>query len=64
MVLSLAFLFGLSLCFLWAYIGVFLWNYVMPTIFGLPQINYWQMLALLFLIRFVFPTSININKGD
>lgn len=28
--------------FLWAWPIVWVWNYVMPTIFGLPNLSYWQ----------------------
>lgn len=31
-----------------------LWNYVMPSVFGLHTIGYWQALALLVLTRILF----------
>ena len=31
-----------------------LWNWLMPTIFGLPVINYWQALGLLLLSKILF----------
>ena len=34
---------------LWA-----LWNWLMPTIFGLPAISFWQALGLLVLSRILF----------
>lgn len=44
-------LFVLVLLSVWA--QVFLWNYVVPDIFGLPEIGFWQMLALSTLVTLV-----------
>ena len=31
-----------------------LWNYLMPGVFGLPKIGYWQAVAMLVLSRILF----------
>lgn len=35
---------------LWAWPTVWAWNYVIPYIFGLPEIGYWQAWCLLFVL--------------
>lgn len=35
-------------------IFLLLWNWLMPAIFGLPQINYYQALGLLILSKIIF----------
>lgn len=52
---------GLALVFalIFAYFGVQLWNYAVVPIFGLPEITYWQMFALMVLVRLLIPTNIN-----
>lgn len=52
---------SLALCFLWAYFCMLLWNYAMPSVFGVPEITYWKMFAILLLARFLFP-NINVNN--
>ena len=53
---------GLALVFalIFAYFGVQLWNYAVVPIFGLPEITYWQMFALMVLVRIIL-MPININ---
>ncbi len=36
-----------------------LWNWLMPVLFGLPTITFWQALGLFGLTRCLFPHSIN-----
>jgi hypothetical protein len=52
--------------------GVFvmlLWNWLMPTIFALPEISYWQAFGIVILVKLVFGTighgrhGHNRNKG-
>jgi hypothetical protein len=31
-----------------------LWNWLMPIIFGLPKISFWQTVGLILLINFLF----------
>lgn len=39
-----------------------LWNYVMPDIFGLSEINFWQALSLNLLSGFLFRFSTGTTK--
>lgn len=38
------------------------WNYVMPQIFGLPEITYWQMFALYVLSQSLIRSNVSLNK--
>ena len=40
-----------------------LWNYIMPTIFGVIKINFWQALALNLLVSILFG-RINFGGSD
>lgn len=40
---------GIGLLFLFGWIVMLLWNWLMPEIFGLKQISYWQAWGLLLL---------------
>ena len=39
-----------------------LWNWLMPTIFDLPMIIFWQALGLNMLAGILFKSNINIKK--
>jgi hypothetical protein len=39
-----------------------LWNWLMPTIFGLPEITFWQACGLNILSAILFRSSIKTNK--
>lgn len=59
MVVIIALVFMLIFC----YPMMLLWNWLMPVIFGLPTITFWQMLGLQVLFSFLFkPNHINTNK--
>jgi len=47
-------LFVLMLALLFAYVTMLLWNWLMPVIFGLPVIGYWQAWGLLVLAKILF----------
>lgn len=38
------------------------WNYVMPAIFGLPELIYWQALMLVILCKFLFGGASHSSK--
>lgn len=47
------------LCFaafaaLFGWIVMMLWNWLMPTIFGLPELSFWQAAGLLMLCKILF----------
>ena len=39
-----------------------LWNWLMPTLFNLPVITFWQALGLNMLAGILFKSNINIKK--
>jgi len=41
---------------------MYLWNWLMPTIFGLPTIGFWQAVGLNFLASILFNKT--TNKKD
>jgi len=41
-----------------------LWNWLMPTIFNLPLITFWQALGLNMLAGILFKSNMNIKKED
>lgn len=55
---------GIIYAFVISIIGVWLWNYAMVSMFGVPQITFWQMFALMVLVRLFIPTKINYNKEN
>ena len=42
---------------------MWLWNYLMPDIFGLKEIGFWQSFCLLLMCGFLFKSS-NSNSKD
>ena len=57
-------LLGTIYSFVLSIIGVWLWNYAMVSMFGVPQITFWQMFALMVLVRLFIPIKINYNKEN
>ena len=53
---------GAALAFLFGLIVMALWNWVMPAIFGLPPISYWQGWALVLLAHILFKAG--SGSGD
>jgi hypothetical protein len=41
----------------------FLWNWLMPTIFRLPEITFWQALGLSVLCSLLFKNNTSSKKG-
>lgn len=48
--------------FLLAFFGQYLWNYAVVSVFGLPEITYWKMFALMVLVRLIVPAPIKFDK--
>lgn len=45
--------------------AMLLWNWLMPVIFGLPTVTFWQIYGLLWLIRLLIPDSLKVtNKTE
>lgn len=42
---------------------MWLWNWLMPVLFELPTINFWQALGLYVLSAFLFKTYTSSNKS-
>jgi len=40
-----------------------LWNWLMPTIFNLPMITFWEAFGLNLLAGILFRTNVNIKKN-
>lgn len=55
---------GIIYAFVISIIGVWLWNYAMVSMFGVPQITFWQMFALMVLVRLFILPKINYNKEN
>ena len=45
---------GLGLVFLFGWVVMLLWNWLMPELFGLKRLNYWQAWGLLALCSILF----------
>ncbi len=45
---------GVLFVFLFGYITMVLWNWLLPEIFGIRAINFWQALGLLLLAKILF----------
>lgn len=59
------FIFGIVLLFFLLIIlaipTMLLWNWLMPSIFGLIEINIWQAIGINFLSTILFGHKLNIN---
>jgi len=42
------------LAFLFGYVVMLLWNWIMPTLFNLPEIDYWMAFGIIILGRLIF----------
>lgn len=46
-----------------SFVGAWLWNITLPYIFGLPTVEWWHILALIFLLWIILPSS-SIRSSD
>ena len=60
LVLGVALIVGMALLF--ALPVMWLWNWLMPEIFGLVEITFWQGLGLIMLSGFLFNRSSSSSK--
>lgn len=51
-----------ALVVLWALPTMWLWNWLMPTLFNLPTITFWQAMGLNALTTILFKPTLNVNK--
>jgi hypothetical protein len=54
---------GIGLLFLFGWIVMLLWNWLMPDIFGLKTVGYWQAWGLLLLSCILFGRIGGSNSG-
>lgn len=47
-------IFGILIAFLVVYILMRLWNWLLPDLFGVPMITYWQAFGILVLAKIIF----------
>lgn len=47
-------LLGIAIAFLVGYIVMRLWNWLMPHLFGLPPVSYWEAVGVLILAKIIF----------
>lgn len=45
---------AIGIAFLVGYIIMRLWNWLMPELFGLPMVGYWQAVGILILAKIIF----------
>lgn len=45
---------GIAACVLMGFVIMWLWNWLMPMIFGLAQVNYWQAVGIFILAKILF----------
>ena len=48
------------ICFLSGWVTMLLWNWLVPMIFGLGTITFWQALGLIVLVKLIFG-GIHVN---
>ena len=47
-----------------SFIGAWLWNITLPYLFGLPNVEWWHILALIILLWILLPSRSLIKIGD
>lgn len=55
---------GIGLLFLFGFVVMLLWNWLMPEIFGLKRLGYWQAWGLLALSSILFKGMGSSKGGD
>lgn len=55
---------GLVFAFVFGLFAMLLWNWLMPEIFGLPQISYWQAWGLVLLAHILVKSGHQHHKHD
>jgi hypothetical protein len=49
---------------LWGLPLMWLWNWIMPTVFGLQTITFWQAVGLNFISHILFKSNGNTKSGS
>jgi hypothetical protein len=56
-------IFSIIIAFAFGYFVMLLWNMLMPALFGIIKINYWQGFGIILLARIIFGHGIHFNGG-
>ncbi|MGW9684815.1 hypothetical protein [Flagellimonas sp. 2504JD1-5] len=56
--------FGILFIFLMGFVFMWLWNWLMPDIFGLTTLTYWQSFGLLLLAKIIFGFGHDSSKSS
>jgi hypothetical protein len=48
---------GILLSLLFGWFVMLLWNWLMPFIFGLPTLSFWQCVGFMIMIRLIVPNA-------
>lgn len=56
-------IFGILMIFLMGFVFMWLWNWLMPDVFGLTTLTYWQSFGLLALAKIIFGFGNHSSKG-
>ncbi len=54
--------FATIMALVFTFVAVWLWNYAVVSMFGLSEITYWKMFALLMLVRLFVPANVQYNN--
>lgn len=55
---------GIGLFALFGFVVMWLWNWLMPKVFGLPQISYWEGWGLFILAKIFFGGMRGSSRGE
>lgn len=56
------FLVAIGFIAIFTYPTMWIWNALVPNLFGLPELTFWQTFGLMVLIRLLIPTSTKIKS--
>lgn len=62
--ITFAIIFGILVAFLIGYVVMRLWNWLMPDLFGLTTISYWQAVGVLVLAKLFFGMGNCSSRGS
>lgn len=60
----LLFIVLIILTFIYSGILMWVWNMIMPVLFGLPIISFWQALGIYIISNILFKGTSSIKRGD
>jgi len=47
---------------IWGFPTMWLWNWLMPKLFGVPTVNFWEAFGLSLLAGILLKSNVNIKK--